>query len=150
MQALLDINLPGYETRIPVFPNQLKVGHEYLHLFVGGLRQRANLRNRRIVHRVPEPQVERVKILQINDQDFGGIMLRFVHFKSADGWTSIAAFRHDTLNTYTRRDNDVFFIDEPMNRRMPLLALWENSGRSTTGGRRTRRRRKISSKTKRK
>ena len=141
MQAVLGMNLPEHAGRIPVFPNQLKVGHEYLHLFVGGLRQRANLAARRMVHRIPEPQLEHVKIVHIADQAFGGMNMRFVQFKSlVDDWTTITAFPYtneNDLRIYPANSTSIFFRLDPMNRRGPILNAW-NTPRSGSGGRRRR------------
>ena len=129
-QAILNIALPN--SRIPVPPSQLKIGHEYLHLSVGGFQK-------------PEPI--RVKISNIRDQPFGDGYIRIVAFHPVEHeWKGLATFPFtDESDLYKYNSaSDIFFKLDPMNRRGPLLMhrLHAEMGNNNyMGGRRKTKRR---------
>jgi hypothetical protein len=146
MEALLDVMRPGPEQfRFPVAPSQLKVGHKYQHLFIGGLRHMENLRARRMIAPIYVPELETVTIKSINTQPLVNMYKILIVGYQIDGqdgnnYVMYPFQSEEELDTYNRQSMDMFFRLDPTNRRAQLLSHLPTNHLATGGNRRTSRR----------
>jgi hypothetical protein len=143
--TLLGVALPGPEQfRIPVVPSQLKVGHKYQHLFVGGLRQMENLRVRQMRALIYEPELETVTIKSIIKPITNANKILIIGYQvdghDRNNYATYPFQSEEELNKYNRQSMDMFFQLDPINRRTPLLHHRQVAGKRGRSNRRHGRR----------
>ena len=151
----LPLNIPPeYSHLIPVFPNQLEVGKEYLHF------NRQEMRDRAWRNRLGQPQgnfqpMERVRIdsIETNSPPPPAQRTRFIEIVYPDRvhrgipdrrYVNIYYNNENELGTYNHDSIDIFFRLPSILHRTQLLGLREGihknaTGGSSTGGRRRNR-----------
>lgn len=144
-------NLPQQKL-VPVVPNRLQVGKEYVYVTLSGLRPQVGFHH---PFSNPRPKSDlvpqRVKIEHISDVESTGYdsntrYYRMILLTNIDtGIPELVRFDYNDINELERySNNDAIFFETVFDRREPLLGSYQrprnasSGGSSASGGRRRR------------